>query len=289
MKKNTWKKALALALGAALACFVLAACGNSSSASSSASSDSSSSAAADSSAAAADYKLVKDGTLTVVTSADFPPFEYMDNGKVVGYDAAVISEVAKRLGLQADISHMAFDSLISQIAGGTVADVAISGITITDDRKAEVDFSKPYYDSNLAVVVLADSKIAKVDDLANATTGAQSGTSGEDWVKENVGDKNYTPFQEVPEALASLRTGKVEALVFDEPVAKNYIETKGYNDCKILEVIPTGEQYGIAVNKDNAALTAAIDAALTEMESDGTMAKLAEELDVNVSEAEVAE
>ena len=270
--KTKFMKIIALAMGAALACFALAACGGS-----------------NDTAADGEYTLVKDGTLTVVTSADFPPFEYMENGEIVGYDAAIITEVANRLGLEADISHMAFDSLISQIAGGSTADVAISGITITDDRKAEVDFTEPYYDSNLAIVVLADSSIASKDELKGVATGAQSGTSGEDWVKENVGDSDYTPFQEMTEALASLRTGKVQALVFDEPVAKSYIETKGYDDCKILEVIATGEQYGIAVNKDNAALTAAINAALADMQADGTMDKLAEQLDVNVSEAEIAE
>lgn len=259
--KTKFMKVLALAMGAALACFALTACGGSNNA-----------------ASDGDYKLVNDGKLTVVTCADFPPFEYMEDGKVVGYDAAIITEVAKRLGLEAEISHMAFDSLVSQVAGGSTADVAISGITINDERKAEVDFTEPYYDSNLAIVVLADSDIATKDDLKGVAVGAQSGTSGEDWLKENVGDENYTPYAELTEAMASLRTGKVKALVYDEPVAKSYIANKGYDDCKVLDVIATGEQYGIAVNKDNAALTAAINKALADMQEDGTMDEIAKEL-----------
>ena len=257
--KTKFMKVLALAMGAALACFALSACGGSNNA-----------------ASDGEYKLVKDGTLTVITSADYPPFEYMDGDNIVGYDAAIITEVAKRLGLEAEISHMAFDSLVTQVAGGA-ADVAISAMTINDERLAEVDFSNSYYDSNLAVVVLADSKIADLDGLKDVAIGAQSGTSGEDWVKENVGDTNYTPFQEMTEALSSLRTGKVEALVFDAPVAEQYVKTS-YTDCKVLEVIPTGEQYGIAVNKENKALTEAINKALADMQEDGTMDEIAKEL-----------
>lgn len=262
MKNSKWMKILALAMGAALACFALAACGGGDK-------------AADEEATG-EYTLVKDGTLTVICCADFPPFEYMDGDEIKGYDAAIAREVAKRLGLEADISHMGFDSLLTQVAGGS-ADISISGITVRDDRKTEVDFTDAYYDSNQAIVVLADSEIATKDDLKGKAIGAQLGTSGEDWVKENVGDENYTPYQEMTEALASLRTGKVEALVFDAPVAEAYIATS-YTDCKVLEVIPTGEQYAIAVSKDNPELTKAINKVLAEMEADGTMEKLSEEL-----------
>jgi len=244
-------------MGAALACFALSACGGSNDKS-------------------GDYTLVKDGTLTVICSADFPPFEYMDGDNIKGYDAAIITEVGKRLGLDVEISHMAFDSLLTQVAGGS-ADVSISGLTIRDDRLELVDFSTPYYDSNLAIVTLASSDIATKDDLKDKPVGAQSGSSGEDWTKENIGDKNYTPFQEITEALASLRTGKVEALVFDAPVAEAYVKS-GYSDCKVLEVIPTGEQYGIAVSKENPALTEAINKALADMQADGTMDEVAKEL-----------
>ncbi len=269
MKKSKFMKLAALALSAALACFALAACGGSGSSSSSAE-------ASGSTAASSDYTLVKDGTLTVVTSADYPPFEYMDGDDIKGFDADLIREVAKRLGLEADISHMAFDSLLTQVSGGA-ADVTISAITVTDDRLKDVDFTDSYYDSNLAIVTLADSDIASSDDLKGKALGAQSGTSGEDWVKENVGDDNYTPFQEMTEALASLRSGKVEALVFDLPSAENYVSTS-FTDCKVVEAIPTGEQYAIAVNKDNPALTAAINQALADMEADGTMDTLEKEL-----------
>ena len=106
--------------------------------------------------------------------------------------------------------------------------------------------------------------------------GAQSGSSGEDWAKENLKDSAYTPFQETPDMLAALRTGKIKAVIYDEPAAAYNIAHE-YDDCTILEVIPTGEQYGIIVNTDNVALAEAINNALAEMQADGTIAKLQEE------------
>lgn len=234
------------------------------------------------SASAGSYTLVKDGTLTVGTSADFPPFEYMDGSDIVGFDAALIREVGDRIGLEVDLQNQAFDSLVTAVAGGSSLDAAISGITITPDREKEVDFSTSYYDSNLAIVVLKDSGLtagdvnAAKEALADAKIGAQSGTSGEEWVKENLASNDYTPQQETPDLLNQLRTGAITAAVYDAPVAEAHVNGE-YTDCEILTVIPTGEQYGIIVNKSNPALTEAINGALADMQADGTMEKLVKE------------
>lgn len=103
--------------------------------------------------------------------------------------------------------------------------------------------------------------------------GAQSGSSGEDWAKENLKDSDYTPFQETPDMLAALRTGKLKAVIYDEPAAAYNIAHE-YDDCDILEVIPTGEQYGIIVNTDNVALAEAINNAIAELQANGTIARL---------------
>lgn len=261
-----WKKVLAVGFAGAMA-LALAACGGSGQSTSS---------------AAGDYKLIKDGTLTVITSADYPPFEYMEGENIVGYDAALIREVGNRIGLNVEISNQAFDTLITSVAGGSAADVAISAITIDPERANDVDFSDSYYDSNLAIVVKKDSGLTATDvnsakvALAGAALGAQSGTSGEAWIEENLGSNTYTPYQETPDLLNQLRTGSIQAAVYDEPVANAHVNGE-YNDCEILTVIPTGEQYGIAVNKDNAALTKAINEALAGMQSDGTIDKLISE------------
>lgn len=264
MFKGKYSKILILACASVLVAgmFALSACGGSS-----ASSKSSSSASSNG------YSLVKDGTLTVATSPDYAPMEYQQNGEIKGYDIAIVKEVAKRLNLKVDVQNQSFDSLVAQVAGGTKFDCSISSITINEERSEQVKFSDPYYDSNLAIVVLSSSEATSKDQLNGKPVGAQSGSSGEEWAKENLKNSEYTPFQETPDMLAALRTGKIQAAIYDEPVAENHVKTE-YSDCKVLEIIPTGEQYGIIVNKDNAALADAINAALKDMKADGTLDKL---------------
>ncbi len=265
--KRKFMVSIAVALAAVAACFALAACSGSSS-----SSSSSSSTDNQQSGQQSDYKLVNAGELTVGTSPDFRPMEYLDdNGNITGYEYGVMQEVANRLGLQLNFVTSSFDSLITQVAAGTSMDCAASAITINDEREEEVDFTQPIYDSNLAIVVRADSNITDPSQITSVA--GQQGSSGEDWINENLRDARYTSFQEVPDSLAALRAGQVEAVVYDEPVARNHVNGE-YSDCKILEVIPTGEQYGIAVNKDNPELTAAINQALTDMQNDGTLDQL---------------
>ena len=122
-------------------------------------------------------------------------------------------------------------------------------------------------------MVLKGSGITSRDMLNGQPIGAQSGSSGEDWAKENLKDSDYTPFQETPDMLAALRTGKLKAVIYDEPAAAYNIAHE-YDDCDILEVIPTGEQYGIIVNTDNVALAEAINNAIAELQANGTIAKL---------------
>ncbi len=263
MLKKKWTKALALGLAGALAvgCMAMVGCSGSDSGSSSQQS--------------ADYTLVEDGKLTVLTSADYPPMEYMEGNEIKGFDPELIREVGNRLGLEVEIKNQAFDSLVTAISGGTSADVAISAISIDDERAKEIDYTESYYDSNLAIVVLKDSSAKDKSEFnsSDIKVGAQSGTSGESWAKENLKKADYTPFQETPDLLAALRTGKIDVAIYDDPVAQEHV-TGEYDDCKVLETIATGEQYGIIVNQDNKALTEAINKALAEMEEDGTLSKL---------------
>lgn len=253
-----------------LATAALTGCDNSASTTSTTTS-ASSSAASSSAAEAASYKLVTPGKLTVGSDLAYPPMEYLDGDTPAGFGIAMIEEVAKRLGLEADIlSPQNFDTLITQVASGTKMDVSVSSITITDDRKETVDFSTPYFDSNLAVVVLADSDVTSTDDLKTASVGCQSGSTGEDWIRENLRDATCKPFNTPAECLAAVRTGDVVAAIYDDPVAENNVAGE-YDDCKVLQVIATGEQYGIAINKENTQLTADINQALADMEADGTL------------------
>ncbi len=269
MKKSVNRfAAIALFAALSIACLAFcAACGSNSSSSNSSSSQSSSSQTSSSDSS---YKLATDGKLTVALSADYPPMEYLDGDTVKGFDADLMTEVAKRLGLTVEFKNQAFDTLVTSVASGSGVDCAASSITVDSDRAKEIDFTDTYYDSNLAIVTLKDSGITSRADLENAAVGAQSGTSGESWIEENLKGASYTPYQETPDLLQALRTGKIKAAVYDEPVAQVHV-TGEYNDCQVLETIATGEQYAIIVNKSNSALTEAINKVLKEMTSDGTM------------------
>ncbi len=266
--KPTFLLCLIAAL-ALVAAFALGGCSSSSD---------SSTGSANSDAPAADdgsYTLVEDGKLTVVASIDFPPFENLVDGQPEGFDVDLMTAIAEKMGLEVNyLPTMKFDALVPAIAAGGTADVACAGITITPDREQEVDFSDPICDTNQCIVVPADSDIADETDLAGRRIGGQSGTTGIDWARENVPDAaDVVTFDEYTAVLAALQSGQVEAVVMDKPVADYYI-LNAYQDCKVVKEIPTGEQYGIAVSKDNPNLTAAINDALQQLKDDGTYAEI---------------
>ena len=271
MKFNMDRRQFLMGMGTVAAGAVLAGC--SSNSSSSTSSDSSSSATEEKST----YTLVEDGKLTVAAELGFAPFEYMDEktGDPVGFDVDLITAVAEKMGLEASyLGNQKFDTLVPLVKQGGKCDVAIAGITITDERKAEIDFSDSYLDSNQAIVVKKDS--GETEDTLNAAdkkVACQSGTTGDDWITENLAGAERVPLDDVTAALTGVSTGLYNAMVIDLPVA-SYMLTQSFADLEVVKQIPTGEQYGIAVSKDNPKLTEAINKALEELQSDGTMAQI---------------
>lgn len=273
MKARITKAVTAAFVGCMLvfACIGLTACGGGSSSGSASSSASASAASVDTSKG---YKLVNAGKLTIGSDLDYKPMEYLEGSTPAGFDVEMMQEVCKRLGVETNyLSPQNFDSLITQVAGGSSMDVAVSSITINDERSELIDFSAPYFDSNQAVVTLADAPYTTKEQLNGKPVGAQSGTTGEEWVKENLKDSQYTPYTMPTDALAALRAGKIEAVIYDSSVALNQI-SQDAGTYKLVEEIATGEQYGIAVNKNNPELLKAINNALSEMQKDGTMDKL---------------
>ena len=271
MKNSMSRRQFILAAGALAGSAVLAGCGGSSTSSSSASTDSSS---ASTSSSDDSYTLVKDGTLTVVAELGFAPFEYMDDktGDPEGFDVDVIKAVADKMGLQCEyLPNQKFDTLVPLIKQGGKADVSIAAITITDEREESVDFSEPYLDSNQAIVALKGStETEETLNDASKKVVCQSGTTGNDWITENLPNATCVPTDDVTPALTGVSTGSYNAMVVDLPVAK-YMLTNSFSDLDIIEEIATGEQYGIAISKDNPNLTKAVNKALEDMKSDGTM------------------
>ena len=277
MKKKVSFAALFVCVLAVCA-LVLAGCGGGSSSDSTATDSASTDATAtDQEATAAttgDYTLVEDGKLTCISNLYFPPFESMDDksGEPVGYDIDMSKGLAEHMGLEVNwLPSQAFDSLVPTIKTGGTADIAIAGMTITSARQEEVDMSDPYIDSNQSLVTKVGSKetMESLDD-ASKKVAVQAGTTGEEWVLENLTNATAVPLDDIISAMTGVQTGSYDALVTDLPVASYQIKNS-FADLQIVESIPTGEQYGIAISKDNPALTAAINEALAEMKTDGTM------------------
>lgn len=267
MQMNMNRREFLAAFGTVAAGAVLAGCGNSNAASTDSSSD-----------AKSDEKkgmtLIEDGKLTVVAELGFAPFEYMDEktGEPVGFDVDVINAVAEKMGLTASyLPNQKFDTLVPIIKQGGKADVSIAAITITDERLESVDFSEPYLDSNQAIVVAkGSSETEETLNDASKQVVCQGGTTGDEWIGENLPDAVRVPVDDVTAALTGVQTGLYQAMVVDLPVA-SYMLAQSFSDLEIVKEIPTGEQYGIAVSKDNPELTQAVNKALDDMKSDGTM------------------
>lgn len=224
----------------------------------------------------ASYTLVKEGVLTNVAELGFSPFEYIDeDGNTVGFDVDLSNAIAEKLGLTCEwLPNQAFDTLVPTIKQGGKADISIAGVTITDERLEDVDFSDPYLNSNQALIVAANSGYATDDlDAEEIQIACQTGTTGDAWIQENLPNATRVPLADVTAGMMGVSTGSYQAMVIDLPVAQNML-AQSFSDLSILEEIPTGEQYGIAVSYDNPGLKDAINDALAQIEEDGTMDEL---------------
>ena len=254
---------------AAMGTAALAGCGSASSSTGTSTSASTTSASQDT------YTLVKDGQLTIASDLANPPLDYTDtsSNEPAGFEVELMQAIGEKLGLASVyLSPMKFDTIIPTIKQGGTADVGVSNFTITDERKQEIDFTDPYLDSNQGLVTAKTATKTTQDDLnsADVKVAVQAGTTGESWVQENLPNATCVPVDDVTAALTGVQTGLYNAMVVDLPVAK-YMLTNSFSDLDIIEEIATGEQYGIAISKDNPNLTKAVNKALEDMKSDGTM------------------
>lgn len=221
----------------------------------------------------ASYTLVKEGVLTNVAELGFAPFEYIDeDGTTVGFDVDLSNAIAEKMGLTCEwLPNQAFDTLVPTIKQGGKADISIAGMTISDERLEQVDFSDPYLNSNQGIVAAAGSDLNSESlNAEGMQVACQTGTTGDEWISENLPNATKVPLADVTAALMGISTGLYNAMVIDLPVAQNMI-AESFSDLEVVEEIPTGEQYGIAVSKDNPGLLAAINDALAAIEEDGTM------------------
>ncbi|TCJ19813.1 basic amino acid ABC transporter substrate-binding protein [Rubrobacter taiwanensis] len=215
-------------------------------------------------------------TVTIASDIAYRPFEFMEGGEPVGFDIDLINEIAERAGFEPDIQNVTFDGIIPGLQSGTY-DMAISAMTITEEREQQVDFSDPYFNADQSLLVRAGSDIESVDDLADANVGVQLGTTGAMLATEfqsegRIGE--LTTFDTIEDAFLALENGQVDAVINDFPVSADRVETSGA-DLEIVETFPTGEQYGIAFPPDSE-LREPVNQALAEIKEDGTYAEIYE-------------
>ena len=212
-------------------------------------------------------------TVTVATSPDFPPFESLDGSEVVGIEVDILQAITGKLGLEMQLEQMDFESVIPGVQAGKF-DIGMSGITITEDRQKNCDFTQPYFLASQAIVVTPDSDITCKADLEGKTVSVQTGTTAEEYCMEN--GYEVLAFAANNDAAAALTSGKAAAWVVDNEVGVALAAQQGL---VVLDEAMTSEPYAFAFAKDSA-LTAQFDEALGELLADGTVAAIFEKYGV---------
>src|SRR5215218_8064089 len=205
--------------------------------------------------------------LSVGSDIPYPPFEQGKPGNYTGFDIELMEAIAEKMGRKAEFTDTSFETIFRDVAQGKF-EAVVSAATITEEREKAVDFSNPYYLSEQAVLVKEGSDIKSLEDLDGKTVAAQQGTTGLELAKEELGDSELRPYPEGPDAVNALKSGTVEGVIIDAPVAQNAVEKSG--GVEIAEKVPTEETYGIAVGQGETELLEEINKGLEEVLDDGT-------------------
>lgn len=241
-----------------------------------------------------DYNTVEDiqkaGVLVMDTNAEFPPFEYVSGNEPVGVDIDIAQAIADKLGVELKVENVKFDAALTAVSTGK-ADLAIAGITVTEERQKSVDFSDPYTESVQYIIVPEDSDVTVLEDLAGKKIGVQTGTTGDLVCSDQVNgyqddDGNdvqgclqdtgasVVQYNSALEAATDMKNGKVDAVVIDKLPAENITSVNEGFKCMELTYNggeTTNEQYAVAVTKGNTELLEVVNEVLKEMQEDGSL------------------
>lgn len=210
--------------------------------------------------------------LTMGTNAAFPPYEMVDeNNNIIGIDAEIAAAVAEKLGMELEIKDMAFDSLITAVSSGAI-DVALAGMTVTEERKEAVNFSDSYATGIQVVIVTEDSAISSIDDLEGKKIGVQSGTTGDIYCSDSpenggYGEDAVSRYDNGALAVQALLNGQVDCVVIDNEPAKAFVQAN--EGLKILDTEFAVEDYAAAIAKENTDLLDKFNTALSELKAEG--------------------
>ena len=229
-----------------------------------------------------------DNKLVMATNAAFPPYEYYDADKnIIGIDAEIAAAIAEKLGMELEIKDIEFDSIVSGVAAGKY-DMGMAGMTVTEDRKKNVNFTKSYAKGIQSVIVLENSEYTSFkdfytgfDDEGNPVAvkegikiGVQMGTTGDIYSSSEpkdlgFGKANVLQYNTGADAVQALLTGKVTAVIIDNEPAKAYLAAN--KGLKILDGAFKEEDYAICLAKKDTELLEKINKALDELIADGTV------------------
>ena len=208
----------------------------------------------------------KDDSFRMITEATFPPYEFLRGQEIVGIDVEICRAVATKLGRPFKAETVDFDSVIPAVISGK-ADLAAAGITVTEDRKKNVDFSIPYVKTGIVVIYKKSNPFKDKDQLKGKKIGVQGGTTSETFVLEQL--KQEPERTKSPaEAVAALKSGRVEFVIADIDPAKNCV--KGEADLALSDFI-TSEEYAVAIRKGQPELLKVIDETITELKASGQL------------------
>lgn len=238
--KKIWAKIVSLAVMTTML-FTLAACGND-----------------------------REGKLIMATNAQFPPYEYYENNEIVGIDAEIAAAIADYLGLELVIEDTEFGSILGGVQSGKY-DIGMAGMTVTDERLQSVNFSTSYATGIQSIIVTEDSAIDSIDTLiaGDYIVGTQDATTGDIYMRDEIGDDRVSSFYSAGEAVLALQTGRIDCVVIDNQPALSFVAAN--EGLMILETPYAVEEYAIAIAKDNEELLADINEALAALTADGTI------------------
>ena len=211
-----------------------------------------------------------DDELVMVTEAGFAPYEYYEGGEIVGVDIDIANEIAKELGKKLVIKDIAFDSIVNEVKSGK-ADFAAAGISYSDERAKEVDFTVNYATSKQVVIVTEDSDISLPEQIKDKKVAVQLGSIADTYVTENYKDATITRQKKYLAAIQDLKTGKVDCVVMDELPAQEIL--KENSGLKILDKELTQDKYGMIVKKGNKELLDSINKVLNRLISEGKISE----------------
>lgn len=207
------------------------------------------------------------GDLVMATNAEFPPYEYHEGDKIVGIDVEICQAIADEMGRNLVIEDMAFDSVITSVYSGK-ADIGAAGLTITEDRLKNINFSTPYATAAQVIIVPEGSDIKSPDDLAGKKVGVQLGTTG-DIYADDIEDATVERYNKGYEAVQALLQGKIDAVMIDNEPAKVYVEQNP--ELVIVDEAFTYEEYAIAISKNNDELLAEVNDAIAKLKASGKL------------------